>query len=162
LPEVLAIVIAASIMLPGFFDLAVLLYLLWGVQRGKRREFSGELPGFVAVVLFMATGSGLLHLAGTTLDALNHVMTRYLMGIGTIGVFLGAFWLVKHFKEQIRKRADSMVPETWQVNGGRFVGGLRCLLVAIVLLVFMAHSPVRGFVAGSYVGRPVTWFVPPM
>jgi uncharacterized membrane protein required for colicin V production len=148
-------------MFPGLFDLAVLLYVAVGVRRGRRRGFSGELPGFLCVVLFMATGSGLLHWTSKLLREANQLTSRYVKGVGGMVIFLAAFFLMKQCKGQLRRWAERHVPEAWQGKGGMVLGGLRCLLVGIVLMVFMAHGPLRGLVGGSWIGRPVTWYVPP-
>jgi len=147
-------------MLPGLFDLAVLLYVVYGIWKGRKRGFSGETPGFLCVVLFMVTGSGLLHWTNKLLNEANHLTSRFVKGVGGMVILTASFLLMKHFKGQIRGWADACVREEWKVKGGMIVGGLRCLLVAIVLMVFMAHGPLRSLVAGSWVGRPVTWFVP--
>ena len=147
-------------MLPGLFDLATLLYVAYGVRKGRKRGFSGELPGFLCVILFMVTGSGLLHWTGKLLGEANHLTSRYVKGVGGGVILMAAFFLMKHFKGQIRSWADGHIHEGWRENGGMGLGGMRCLLVAIVLMVFMAHGPLRGLVGGSWLGRPVTWFVP--
>jgi hypothetical protein len=147
-------------MLPGIFDLMAFVYVVYGVRKGRRREFRGELPGFLCVILFMVTGSGLLHWTNKLLGEVNHLASRYVKGVGGAVILVAAFYLMKHFKGQIRDWADDRVQDSWRRKGGMLVGGLRCLLVAIVLMVFAAHGPLRRVVASSWLGRPITWYVP--
>jgi len=138
---------------PGWFDVATAAYVVYGIRKGRKRRLSGEFPGVVCVLVFAITGGGLFHWTERALAEASQTVKKYVGGVSFVSLAIASFVMVQLFKRKMRAWADSRFEATWQKVGGPVLGGVRCFVVAVIVLMVCGHGPLRVLVDGSWMGK---------
>jgi uncharacterized membrane protein required for colicin V production len=147
-------------------DLLALAYIVFSVFRGRQRGFLIELPATISIVVFALTGTGLYRWGGRVVAEAN-MLTRQASGVlGFFGLVAAALVLVQQLKTRLQQWAEKRFIAEHQQLGGAMAGGVRSLVVAAVLLLILAHWPLKGLTRplaeSSFFGRALIKLVLPV
>ncbi len=151
----------------NLLDIGTVVYVAYAVWRGRRRGLAFELPRVLKVFVLAFTGAGLWHWTGAALDQFSKLTRQHVGTIGGAGLMVAAYFLVQHFKAQIRAWAEKKFPDgTLQRRGGAVLGGLHALVLSSFLIVFIGlfpGNPLKGpFAQGSFIGRNLIHYIVPV
>jgi hypothetical protein len=151
----------------NLIDAAAAAYVGLATWRGRRRGLAYELPRTLKVLVLALTGAGLWHWTGAALGEVARATRLRLGAVGGVGAVTAAFFLVQHFKAQIRAWAARRFSESGlQRRGGALLGGLHALVLSSFLIVFTGLLPLgplkAPFARGSFIGRNLIRFVVPV
>lgn len=151
----------------NILDLAVLAYVGFGAWRGFRNGFAKEVPRVVGWLVFTITGYGLFRWLARGLHSASQ-MTGYTVGIvGIVGVIVGAWLLSGLIRRRMSEHAaQSVADDGKQRTLGMITGGVRTLVIACFVIVYLGLLPIgvlnRPFANGSFFGRTLIRFVVPV
>ena len=148
----------------GFLDWVLIVYVGWGIRRGYRQGLPEELPKLVGILVFLVTGWGLFRWMNHALAEANQILSKLTGGVSFLGLLAGAFLLARHFRGRLRQAATERFGE--QKKAAAVVGGMRAFFVASVLILVLAHWPLRfltrPLAEASLLGRGLTRYVLPV
>ena len=147
----------------SLIDLLVVAGVGYGVWRGWHRGLPAELPRVLGLVVFGVSGTGLIRWTSQVLAETRHLTGQATGAVGTVGLMVGAWLLVRLFRTKIGDWAKQRWGEA--KGPGAIAGGLRTLLLACVALLILAHWPLhsltRPVTENSRLGRALLRYVLP-
>lgn len=136
-------------------DLMVLALLAWGVRQGWRRGVRPTVPGAVSVMVFFFSGVGLFSVIRRGLGEVSAWAGQSLGVFTFVGLLVATYLVWRRFHERLAELAEGVVVQRWQRPVGAVAGGLRMFFWAAIVVIVMAHGPVRFLTRGVVTG---TWF----
>lgn len=143
-------------------DLLALAYIGFGVYRGRRCGLPVVLPSLVSWLVFFVTGCGLYKWTGRALFAAGRVTGVSLGVIGFLAVIVATYLFIRRFRIKIRDWAKQHFDAEQQKTTGGIAGGVRAFLLVALVLMVIAHAPLRFVPEGSLLGRGLIRFVLPV
>ena len=127
----------------NFVDLAVGLYLVWGLIRGLRRGLSRELARLLTMLVALGAGWKLYRPLGekiaeaTRLTEQGSHLMAFVLGLLAAGFAMVALrWILKNLAEFSFKGHLERL-------GGALAGMVRCGMMAIAVIIVCSLCPIR-------------------
>jgi uncharacterized membrane protein required for colicin V production len=148
-------------------DLAVILYVLYGVWMGRRRGMARETAWAIGWAVSLLTGSGIYRWTARGLDQVGQASGLTYGIFGFVAVLVGAYLLVLRLRWRIRTQLEKRLPDPHlQKTGGMIAGGARTLLLSSFLILFIMLLPIGflrdPFQKGSFIGRILNRIILPV
>ena len=146
----------------NLLDLLAVAFIAYCVWRGRKRGIIAEAPGTVSLAVFFFSGWGLLKVLYKGL-AYSSAKIGLSVGVFTfLALVVATIFLWRKIRARIRWRAERWCPEAKRSLAGAIAGGVKAFLLSALVLLTLAHGPLRGFAAGSLLGRGLIYFVAPV
>lgn len=151
----------------NLIDFIVLGLITLGVRRGARRGFPAEFPSLVGVLLVLVAGGGMFHVTEQLLTDVTRTAGLRSGPVSFFTVLIGAFFLVRHFRKQLRAWAERLTPAAEpQRRWGQLAGGGRWFAVCALVILLSSLIPIgefrKPFTRGSAFGRAVVRVIRPV
>ena len=151
----------------NLIDAVALAYVAYGVRLGWKRGLSSELPRLVMILLFVLSGCTLSHWLRVIFGKINVLTGHIAGGFGFVGMFAAGMFLARLFRNRFTSWLSGKLPvEAIQKRGGAIIGGLRTLVIACTLIVFIGLMRFgivsEPFAQGSFIGRNLIHLVVPV